>query len=78
MLSFKEDAPWLHFIYYFSHRLEVSVKDGLDKTFFKEIERILLKLFYFYEKSSKLPRELKSFGEMYNECVPKLYKNYGT
>ena len=61
---FKEDAPWLHFIHCFNHRLELSVEDGMDETFFKEIDRMLLKLFYLYQKSSKPLQELKSFGEM--------------
>ena len=39
---------------------------------------MLLKLFYLYRKSPKRLRELKVFGEIYDQSVPKPYKSYGT
>ena len=77
-VKLKESAPWLSVIHCFNHRLELSVKDTFDRTFFKEIDNMLLKLFYLYRKSPKRLRELKVFGKIYDQSVPKPYKSYGT
>lgn len=34
-----------------AHRLELSLKDALSKTFFSNIDSMLMRLYYFYEKS---------------------------
>ena len=39
---------------------------------------MLLKLLCLYRKSPKHLRELKMFGEMYDQLIPKPYKSYGT
>ena len=62
----------------FNPSLELAVEDTCDKTFFKEVGNMLLKLFYLYRKSPKHLRELKMFSEMYDHSVPKPYKSYGT
>ena len=36
-----------------AHRLELSVKNALKGTFFKEIDGLLLEVYYEYEKSPK-------------------------
>lgn len=77
-VKMKESAPWLSTIHCFNHCLELAVKDTFDKTFFKEVDNMLLKLFYLYRKSPKRLRELKVFGEIYEQSVPKPYKSYGT
>ncbi|XP_066915547.1 zinc finger protein 862-like [Clytia hemisphaerica] len=71
-------AQWLTITYCFNHNLELAVKDYFDKTYFKEIDNMLLKLFYLYRKSPKRLRELKKFEEIYDESIPKPYKSYGT
>ena len=71
-------AEWLTIIHCFNHNLELAVKDAFDKTFFKEIDNMLLKLFYLYRKSPKRLRELKKFEEIYDDSIPKPYKSYGT
>ena len=77
-VKLRESAPWLSVIHCFNHRLELSVKDTFNGTFFKDIDNMLLKLFYLYRKSPKRLRELKAFGEMYDQSIPKPYKSYGT
>ena len=72
-VKMKESAPWINVIHCFNHSL-----DTFDKTFFKEVDNMLLKLFYLYRKSPKRLRELKMFSEMYDHSVPKPYKSYGT
>lgn len=77
-VKMKSHASWLTLVHCFNHNLELAVKDTFDKTFFKDIDQMLLKLFYLYRKSSKRLRELKVFGEIYDQSVPKPYKSYGT
>ena len=74
----RESTAWLSTIHCFNHSLEVAVKDTFNTTFFKEVDNMLLKLFYLYRESPKRLRELKMFGEMYDQSIPKLYKSYGT
>ena len=56
----QEDFPWISFIWCFSHRLELALKDAL-KEFIKPVDTSLMHLFYLYKKSSKKHRELKNF-----------------
>ena len=74
----RESTAWLSTIHCFNHSLELAVKDTFNTTFFKEVDNMLLKLFYLYRESPKRLRELKMFGEMYDQSIPKLYKSYGT
>ena len=68
----QEDFPWISFIWCFSHRLELALKDAL-KEFIEPVDTSLMHLFYLYKKSSKKHSELKNFYhllegqfEMYN------------
>ena len=74
----RESAACLSTIHCFNHSLELAVKDTFNTTFFKQVDNMLLKLFYFYRESPKRLRELKTFGEVYNQSIPKPYKSYGT
>ena len=74
----RESAACLSTILCFNHSLELAAKDTFNTTFLKEVDNMLLKLFYFYRKSPKRLRELKMFGEMYDQSIPKIYKSYGT
>ena len=56
---FQEDYEWISFIWCFSHRLELAIKDAL-KEFIEPVEESLRHLFYLYTKSSKKFRELKN------------------
>ena len=73
IVKMKESAPWINVIHCFNYSL-----DTFNKTFFKEVDNMLLELFYLYRKSHKLLRELKMFSEMYDHSVPKPYKSNGT
>ena len=80
---FQEDLPWVSFIWCFSHRLELSIKDAL-KEFMEPVDTSLVHLYYLYTKSSKKHRELKNLYkdmkgqfEMYSEGVKPL-KGVGT
>ena len=49
---FQEEYPWISFIWCFSHRLELSLKDAL-KEFIEPVETSLRHLYYLYNNSSK-------------------------
>jgi len=55
--------PWIHWSWCFAHRLELASKNGFVSSLFKEIEEMLLRLYYLYEKSPKKVRELKCIAE---------------
>ena len=50
--------PWLFWSWCFAHCLELACKDSLSTQSFKDVENMLLKLYYPYEKSHKKCREL--------------------
>ena len=60
---FQEELPWSSFIWCFSHRLELALKDALNE-FMEPVEKSLMHLFYLYKKSSKKHRELKNLYEL--------------
>ena len=55
---FKRDKPWVAFVWSFSHRLELALKDALSSEF-ELVEESLRHLFYIYNNSSKKVCELK-------------------
>jgi hypothetical protein len=50
--------PWLFWMWCYIHRLELACKDALTSQLFKNIDEMLLRLYYLYEKSPKKSREL--------------------
>ena len=49
---FHEEYEWVSFIWCFSHRLELALKDAL-KEYIDPVEETLRHLYYLYQKSSK-------------------------
>ena len=66
-VKMRESAAWLRTI----HSLELAVKDTFKTTFFKEVDNVLLRLFYLFRKSPKRLRERKMFGELHDQSIPK-------
>ena len=59
-----QDAlQWLFWAWCYAHRLELASKNGLTSSLFKEVEELLLRLYYLYKKSPKRTRELASIVE---------------
>ena len=54
-----ESVPWIFWSWCYAHCLELSSKDSLKSQLFKNIDEMLLRLYYLYKKSSKKVRELK-------------------
>ena len=74
----KDSAPWLELVHCFNHRIELTLKDAVEKTFFSKIENMLTKLYYLYQKSPKRYRELKELSEAYEKTITKPAKAHGT
>ena len=51
----RQEYEWVSFIWCFSHRLELALKDAL-KVFIKPVDDSLIHLFYLYKNSSKKHR----------------------
>ena len=56
---FHEDYPWVSFVWCFSYRLELALKDVV-KEVLELVDISLCNLYYLYAKSSKKDRELKN------------------
>ena len=63
---------------FFNHRLELAVKDAFKNDNFNEIDQMLMKFYYLYQKSPKRLQELKRIAEAWEKLVPKPSKSYGT
>ena len=55
--------PWLVWAWCYAHRLELACKNALSSKLFKDIDEMLLRLYYLYEKSPKKTRELGDIVE---------------
>ena len=74
----RQSAEWLTVVHCFNRRLELAAKDAFKGTFFDEVDTMLIKLFYLYQKSPKRLRELREFSEIFEKTVPKPAKAGGT
>ena len=74
----KESPPRLQVVDCFNHRFELSKKDAFKTDTFVEIDKMLMKLYYLYQKSPKRLRELKRISEACEKSVPKSSKSHGT
>lgn len=74
----RQSAEWLTVVHCFNHRLELAAQDAFKGTFFDEVDTMLTKLFYLYQKSPKRLRELREFSEIFERSVPKPAKAGGT
>ena len=45
--------PWLVWAWYYARRLELACKNALTSKFFQDIDEMLLRLYYLYEKSRR-------------------------
>ena len=72
------DWPWLQVIHCFNHCFELAIKDAFKNINFNEIDEMLMKFYYLYQKSPKRLRELKRIAETWEKSVPKSCKSYGT
>ena len=55
----EDKLPWVFWMWCLAHRLELAIKDALKGTFFDQIDEMLLRLYYIYERSPKKCRQLE-------------------
>ena len=60
---------WVFWMWCMAHRLELAIKDALKGTTFDDINEMLLRLYYLYEKSPKKCRELEDIIADLRDCM---------
>ena len=63
----RRENPWLNFGWCVAHRLELSLKDSLQRTVFDEIDEMILHMHYLYKKAPNKLRQLKLLVDIYDE-----------
>ena len=61
-------APWVHFLWCLSHRLELALKEALKNTNFPAVDEMLMRIYYLYKKSPKKCHELECIVEELKLC----------
>ena len=56
--------PWLYWAWCYSHRLELACKDAFSSHLFHDIDDMLFRLYYLYEKS---PRKCRELSDLIND-----------
>ena len=59
----QRELPWIYWSWCYAHRLELACKDALSSQLFKDLEEMLLRLYYLYSKSPKKCCELADIVE---------------
>ena len=62
----------------FNHQIEFAVKETFENTFFEGIDKMLVFLYYLYQKSSKRLHALQEWGRALGEKIPNPIKVTGT
>ena len=59
--------PWLYWMWCYAHRLELACKDACNSQLSKDLQEMLLRLYYLYAKSPKKSRDLSDIVENLKE-----------
>ena len=65
----KGAMPWITVFWCLAHRLELALTDALKNTVFSEIDDMLLRVYYLYEKAPKKCVELNEVVNALKHCV---------
>lgn len=65
----EKELPWIYWMWCLAHRLELAVKDAFKNTSFQQIDDMLLRLYYLYEKSPKKCRHLEDIISDLRDCL---------
>jgi len=49
----EDSLPWMHWAWCYAHRLELGCNDAFSSQVFRDIDGMLLRLYYLHEKSPK-------------------------
>ena len=75
----RDEAPWVEIVHCFNHRLELAIKGAFTTTtFYRNIDEMLTKLYYRYQKSPKRLQQLRELNNANEKSIPKPTKAYGT
>ena len=61
----REESEWLVFVWCIAHCLELALSDALKDTIFKDINEMLLRIYYLYQKAPKKLRQLQDLHETF-------------
>jgi len=64
-----ETMPWIVVFWCLAHRLELALKDASKSTLFVQVDELLLRLYYLYEKSPKKCVELHEVVSELKQCL---------
>ena len=53
LIIMKEEIPWIAFVWCMTHRLKFAIQDALKEMVFEEVEDMILRIFYLYQKTQK-------------------------
>ena len=64
-----ETMPWVVLFWCLAHRLELALRDALRQTYFVQVDEMLLRAFYLYEKAPKKCVELDEVVSELRQCL---------
>ena len=62
-------SPWLLFQWCIAHCLELALRDALKETYFKEVDQMLIGLYYLYHKDPKKLFQLRTVYKLMKETL---------
>ena len=65
----EDEFPWIFWMWCLAHRLELAITDTLKGTSFDQIDEMLLRLYYIYERSPKKCRQLEEIITHLKGCL---------
>ena len=65
----EDELPWIFWMWCLAHRLELAIKDTLKGTSFDQIDEMLLRLYYIYERSPKKCWQLEEIITYLKWCL---------
>ena len=68
---------WVFWTWCVAHRQELAVKDALRGTLFNQVDEMLTRLYYIYEKSPKKCRELEKSSLIYVSVLTSMMQELG-
>ena len=67
--SVEDRLPWIFWMWCLAHQMELAIKDALTDTSFSDIDDMLMRLYYLYEKSPNKFQELEEIVKDLRECL---------
>ena len=67
----RQEVPWIEGIHCLNHRLELAAKDAFSETYMTEVTKVLMDMYYVYQKSPQRLRQLRDLGIILETAVKK-------